>query len=109
MQSEPSVTPKAEGHERPLASLCPTQCGLNFLVRVLQRLRQDTALSGYGYEIRVPNPTWQDMHMDVRRDSGSSGSANIHADVDPFGRIDSPQHTFHRLAQRHCLVRRSFG
>jgi hypothetical protein len=53
----------------------------------IESLGEDPSLSGDGHEIGITNPAWEHVHVDVTGDSGASGFAQIHAQVDAVGMV----------------------
>lgn len=58
---------------------------------------EDSGFAYDGQEIGVGHPAGQDVHVDVSGDAGTSGLADIHAQIDSVGMVNLAKNTFHFL------------
>src|SRR5205823_3354805 len=56
-----------------------------------QLLRQYAGLANGGHEVRIRDPSRQNMHVDMARDTRTRGCAYIHAEIDSVGVIEGAQ------------------
>ena len=70
----------------------------------VQFLGQHSCFADDAGEIRVRDPAWQNVHVDVSGHAGACGLSDIHAEIDAVGPIQRPQHRLHPLGQNYHLV-----
>ena len=74
-----------------------------FLVGGFQVFRQNSGVAGGGHKIGVPDPSGQDVDVDVISDTRPCRLSQIHSDIESFRPVSFSQRTLRTLRQFHHL------